>query len=169
MNTNYPKSIITMHWLTFLLVIIVYMSSGNPIGAGWIGDLHVGGGILILVLFFIRIILIFFHQKDIPQHGVTNIYQNILFKIVKFTLYLSLFIVPVFGWLALSSLTENFQIQSLNISLLSSVKNNYFIADIHKLLGNIFITLVGLHACAALIYHFIFKDNVLKSMFLKKK
>jgi len=48
------------------------------------------------------------------------------------------------------------------------VKDLKFIAELHQFLANFFITVVGLHARAALIHHFIFKDNVLKSMFFKK-
>jgi cytochrome b561 len=51
---------------------------------------------------------------------------------------------------------------------LSSVREVKYIGQIHQFLGNFFITVVGLHACAALIHHFIFKDNVLKSMLFKK-
>ena len=32
----------------------------------------------------------------------------------------------------------------------------------------VLVVIVGLHACAALIHHFLFKDNVLKSMLFKK-
>jgi len=48
------------------------------------------------------------------------------------------------------------------------VKDLKFIGELHQFLANFFIAVVGLHACAELIHHFIFKDNVLKSMFFKK-
>ena len=51
---------------------------------------------------------------------------------------------------------------------MSSVREVKYIGQMHQFLGNFFITVVGLHACAALIHHFIFKDNVLKSMLFKK-
>lgn len=91
-----------------------------------------------------------------------------LFKTVRFFLYLSLCIVPIAGWMTLSSFTDNFHVLSLNLPLLSTVWGSDYIADAHQFLGNLFIALVGLHACAALVHHFIFKDNVLKSMLFKK-
>lgn len=38
------------------------------------------------------------------------------------------------------------------------------IGDLHELFANTFIGLAGVHAVAALIHHFVFKDGVLKSM-----
>lgn len=168
MNNNYPKPMIIMHWITFVLVVIVYLTSGDPTRTGLQGQIHVVGGISIFILFFMRLIFLFIYKERIPQNEIINSYQIKLFKIVRFTLYLSLCIVPIAGWLALSSLTDNFQVFSLNLPLLSSVKDLEFIAELHQFLGNFFITVVGLHACAALIHHFIFKDNVLKSMLFKK-
>jgi cytochrome b561 len=75
-----------------------------------------------------------------------------------------LFVVPLFGWLALSSLTDSFQLFNKDVPLFSLAQNVDYLGNIHKLLGNLFISLVGLHACAALLHHFILKDNVLKSM-----
>ena len=97
-----------------------------------------------------------------------NQYQEKLFKIVRFTLYLNLSIVPIVGWLALSSLTDNFKVLFLNLPLLSSVRDIQYIGELHEFLGNAFITIVGLHASAALIHHFIFKDHVLKSMLFNR-
>jgi len=116
----------------------------------------------------VRLSFVFIYKRSIPENEIINSYQIKLFKIIRFTLYLSLCVVPIAGWLALSSLTDIFQVFSLNSPLLSSVKDLKFIGELHQFLANFFIAVVGLHACAELIHHFIFKDNVLKSMFFKK-
>ena len=116
----------------------------------------------------IRLSFISIYKKSIPQNKIINQYQKNLFKIVRFTLYLSLCIVPIAGWLALSSLTDNFKVLFLNLPLLSSVRDIQYIGELHEFLGNAFITIVGLHASAALMHHFIFKDHVLRSMFFKR-
>ncbi len=168
MHNTYPKPIIIIHWLTLLLVVIAYLSSGNPTNTGLLGQVHVTCGLSILILFFIRLSLIVIYQKNIPQNEIINHYQNRLFKIVRLMLYLSLCIVPIAGWLALSSLTDHFKIGSVNLPLLSSVRGVNSIGELHQFLGNAFIALVGLHGAAALIHHFIFKDHVLKSMLFKR-
>jgi cytochrome b561 len=169
MNNNYPKPMVAMHWVTFLLVLLVYFTSGNPIKTGIVGQIHVLGGILVFILFFIRVILVFIYKDNIPKNRMINAYQIILFKIVKITLYLSLCCVPILGWLALSSLTDSFSAWSINIPLWTEVSGDHFIAELHQILANVFMTLVGLHACAALIHHFVFKDGILKSMLLRNK
>ena len=168
MKNNYPKSIIILHWITFVLVAMVYLTAGDPTTAGLRGPIHVVGGISVFILFFVRLIFIFLYRRSIPQTEIIHSYQIILFKIVRFFLYLCLCIVPIAGWLALSSFTDNYKVLSFNLPLLSSVWGSEYIGDVHQFLGNFFIALVGLHACAALIHHFIFKDNVLKSMLFKK-
>lgn len=157
-----------MHWLTFILVATVYLTGGNPINTSLLGQIHVIGGISIFLLFLIRLSFISIYKKSIPQNKIINQYQKNLFKIVRFTLYLSLCIVPIAGWLALSSLTDNFKVLFLNLPLLSSVRDIQYIGELHEFLGNAFITIVGLHASAALMHHFIFKDHVLRSMFFKR-
>lgn len=105
-----------------------------------------------------------YYSNRLPKNEILNKIQEVLFKTVRFLLYLCLFVVPLFGWLALSSLTDSFQLFNQDVPLFSLAQNVDYLGNIHKLLGNLFISLVGLHACAALLHHFILKDNVLKSM-----
>ena len=168
MKNTYPKPMIIIHWLTFVLVATVYLTGGNPTTTGLLGQIHVIGGISIFILFFIRLSLIFIYKNSIPKNETINQYQKKIFKMVRFTLYLSLCIVPIVGWLALSSLTDNFKVLFLNLPLLSSVRDIQYIGELHEFLGNAFIAIVGLHASAALIHHFIFKDHVLKSMLFNR-
>lgn len=55
MVLHYPKPIIFIHWLTLLIVIAAYISSGNPLYTGVQGQIHVACGITIFLLFFIRL------------------------------------------------------------------------------------------------------------------
>jgi cytochrome b561 len=115
-------------------------------------------------IIFIRLGFIVYYSNRLPKNEILNKIQEVLFKTFRFLLYLCLFVVPLFGWLALSSLTDSFQLFNQDVPLFSLAQNVDYLGNIHKLLGNLFISLVGLHACAALLHHFILKDNVLKSM-----
>ena len=169
MSDHYPKPMVLIHWGTLFLVLLVYFSSGNSIKTGILGQIHVLGGILVFILFLIRVLFVFIYKDTIPKNRMISAYQKILFKIVKTALYLSLCCVPILGWLALSSLTNSFHAWSINIPLWTEVRGDHFIAELHQILANVFMTLVGLHACAALIHHFVFKDGILKSMLLRNK
>lgn len=164
MHNNYPKPIVLMHWVTFILVAVVYLTSGDPTESGITGQIHVIGGMLIFVLLALRLILIFANRKQLPQQTVVSPLQFKLFKIMKWALYLSLLIVPIMGWFALSSITDQYSIFSTALPLIPQLRDIEFVAEIHELLGNVFITLAGLHAAAALLHHFVLKDRVLKSM-----
>ena len=169
MKSAYPKPVIIIHWITFILAAVAYLSAGNPAETGWLGQVHVSAGISIFMLFFIRLGLIFIYRRSIPHNQAINKYQKKIFEIVRFALYLSLFAVPLAGWLALSSLTGSFTVLSFNLPLLNSLLGAEYIGGLHEFLGSFFIAIAGLHACAALMHHFIFKDNVLKSMLIRKR
>lgn len=81
MHNTYPKPIIIIHWLTLLLVVIAYLSSGNPTNTGLLGQVHVTCGLCILILFFLRLSLIVIYQRNIPQNEIINQYQNRLFNL----------------------------------------------------------------------------------------
>ena len=118
------------------------------------------------MLFFIRLGLIFICRHSIPHKQAINKHQKRSLKSsdLRCTSAYSLF-----RWLALSSLTENFTVLSFNLPLLNSLLDAEYIGGLHEFLGSFFIAIAGLHACAALMHHFIFKDNVLKSMLIRKR
>ena len=79
MKNNYPKPIIIMHWITFVLVAMVYLTAGDPTIMGWKGQIHVAGGFLIFILFFLRLSFVFLYRKSIPKTEIINSYQIMLF------------------------------------------------------------------------------------------
>ena len=167
MKNNYPKPIIILHWLTLCLVLIAYFSSGNPLHDKIWGQVHVMSGLLVFAISIARVTIVYCYRKQLPHNKIISRYQEKLFKLVRLVLYLSLFIVPVVGWLALSSMTTQFDLYSMQLPLAGLTTSNHLIGEAHQFLGNMFIFFVGLHAAAALAHHFVFKDGVLKSMLAK--
>lgn len=55
MQTRYPISIIALHWLMAALVIIAYITGGNPVRNGFEGEIHAASGMLIALLLLIRL------------------------------------------------------------------------------------------------------------------
>lgn len=169
MKNKYPFPIMIMHWLTLCLVVLAYLTGGDPTVHLKSGELHVFAGVSVFLLFFIRIIMIFTYRKDIPLNKPMNKYQRTLFLMVKYTLYSLLFLIPVLGWVTLSGLTESYQFFGMSLPLISNSWDVEKIGEIHEFLGNSFMVLICFHALAALIHHYVFKDNVLKSMLYFKK
>lgn len=168
MSTKYPFPVMLIHWLTFFAVLIAYFSSGNPTVHQFTGEIHVFFGVSVFLLSCLRIIIVYMYRQDLPVNKPFNKYQNFLFFLVKYTLYLCMFLTPFLGWLALSSFTDRYQLFGVNFPLMNilDIEN---IGEIHQFLGNFFMIIIGLHASAALLHHYVLKDNVLKSMLYFKK
>ncbi|WP_111891738.1 cytochrome b [Acinetobacter sp. MB5] len=164
MIKKYPRTMMAIHWITLIAVATAYITSGNPIKEPQLGTIHLLSGGTVFVLFCLRCIAFLALHKDFPKNQILGKFQHFAFKSVKVLLYALLIIVPVSGFIALSSITQHYVFFGLNLPLIFSVYGIHGLGNIHQVLGNIFIYLVGLHACAALFHHFVVKDNVLKSM-----
>ncbi|WP_374255046.1 cytochrome b [Acinetobacter brisouii] len=164
MIKKYPRTMMAIHWITLIAVATAYITSGNPLKHPQLGTIHLLSGGTVFVLFCLRCIAFLLLHKDFPKNEIINKLQNFLFKTVKVLLYALLMIVPVSGYLALSSIADSYSLLGQNVYVIESLYGDFYLGDIHQVLGNVFVSLVGLHACAALFHHFIVKDNVLKSM-----
>lgn len=162
-NQKFPKLVIYAHWATLCLVFLAYVTSQSPIQDQWLGQMHVLAGSIVFIFFFIRITLYLSFRTQFPDVPKMPKFQDNAFKWMKISLYLCLFFVPFFGWFALSTTQSHFHILGVNFPMIKIIEN-YNIGLLHQIIANIFITLIALHACAALFHHFILKDNVLKSM-----
>ena len=163
---KFPHLVILTHWLTLLLVLVAYFTSQSPIEDRWLGQTHVIAGSLVFIFFFIRIFLYMSFKDKFPKVLFKSEIQRKAFKLMKLCLYICLFAVPLLGWFTLASTQTSFSLLGMVLPQML-FSSNADLGNIHPIIANIFITLIGLHALAALIHHFILKDNVLKSMRLK--
>lgn len=166
--SKYPLPMILIHWLTVLAVAIAYITSGDPTEATstteqLIGETHVFTGDLVFVLVLLRIIL----KRLLPQPPVinTNHLLELTAQTVHGVLYGLMLVTPIAGWCALTSKVEHFHALIFDVPLLA--KPDEFIeliGEYHPLIGNVFITLAGLHAAAGLLHHYYLKDGTLRKM-----
>lgn len=167
-HTRYPTPLILMHWLVALLVLTVYLTGDHPTRDGIIGEIHVAGGILIAMLLCLRLPMRLFYHRQILQHAGAT-WQQLTAKLVQFALYGAMLLVPLTGWLAISSETTQFSVLGWQIPLMmfgSEAEWVEEIGDVHEFCANAFIGLAGFHAVVALVHHFVWKDGVLRSMSL---
>ena len=162
-NKRFPQVVIYAHWMTLLCVLAAYFSSQSPIKDGWLGQTHVFFGGLVFILFFVRIILTMHFKDQFPEVPYLSRLQKRAFQLMKLALYTGLFAVPLLGWLTLASTHQSFILFGIDLPKVLFIPN-LDIGEIHPIVANIFMTLIGLHALAALVHHFILKDGVLKSM-----
>jgi cytochrome b561 len=84
----------------------------------------------------------------------------------EFAIYIFMFVMPLLGWLILSG--ENQLAPFFGLHLPALIGDNKALAkqleEIHETIGNVGYILIGLHAAAALIHHYFYRDNTLVRM-----
>ena len=171
-TTKYGLLSISLHWLIFLLMVAVYFTieirgvipKEEPV-RDTLKLLHYLLGLSILALFVPRLInsLKSVTPNIEPPHSHQ---QKVLASFVKFALYVMMIGMPLSGWLMLG--TEGKTVSFLGIDLPMLIGEKKWLAwvfhELHELGGTVGYLLIGLHILAALIYHYVIKDNTLKRM-----
>ena len=86
--------------------------------------------------------------------------------VTEFAIYIFMLVMPLLGWLILSG--ENQPVPFFGLQLPALIGENKALAkqfeEIHETVGNVGYFLIGLHAAAALIHHYFYRDNTLVRM-----
>jgi len=88
-------------------------------------------------------------------------------KAIHSMLYVLMFAMPITGWLMSSA--AGFKVSMFGLFLMPDLvapdkEFGHKMAEIHEILAYILIVLISLHAAAALLHHFYYKDNILRRM-----
>lgn len=162
-----------IHWSAVLLVGLAWVLGviGDDLPKGDIRKLgesvHVSAGLLIGGLLLIRLVWLTISKapKAIPI-PIGNFLLN-AGKIAHVTLYLLLFGVVATGITLQFARGESSSILGLYEMTSSWIKDRPFahsIKEFHEFFAHSLIILATIHAAAALVHHFVFKDNTLKRM-----
>ena len=155
---TYNTAQILLHWAIAALIIFNYFVSegmgrafrqhldDSNTGYNLVASLHVYVGLAVIALVVIRIIVRVLSKK--AKTASTNLIDRVS-RIVHEILYLLMFLVPVFGATAW-------------------YVGIHFMGDVHEIAMNIMMTLVLLHAAAALFHQYVLKDGTLLKMLGQK-
>jgi P-type Ca2+ transporter type 2C len=161
---------IGLHWLMLVLLIAVYacieLRGYYPKGSdirdafkAW----HYSLGLSVFVLVWLRLLFNLFGsfpqiEPELPQ------WQKLSSGLVKTILYIMMIVMPLAGWLILS--TEGKPVLFFGLQIPSLLNENKVVAEltkeIHTAFGTVGYFLIGLHAIAALFHHFVLRDNTLQ-------
>lgn len=175
MNNKYSGLQISIHWLVFLLVIVTYCAmelrglaprSYRP----WFNMVHVSCGIAILVLMVTRLLVRLKRPAPPivpkPKPMITG-----LSHLGHLAIYLLFIALPALGLIMMYNRGNPWI--AFGIVMPHAVESNFDIVDVvkeyHVLLANLGYWLIGLHALAALMHHYFWKDNTLLRMMPKKR
>ncbi|QHS11533.1 cytochrome b [Sinimarinibacterium sp. NLF-5-8] len=170
--TRYPKTLIALHWLTLLLIVAVYVliefrdiyPKGTP-GRDAMKYWHFVLGLTIFALTFVRLVArarVTMPMISPPPPG----WMDTLGRAAHFVLYAFLIGMPFLGWLTLSAKGAVIPFWGLELPSLLEVDKAVAkqLEEIHATVGTVGYALIGLHASAALLHHFMMRDNTLRRM-----
>lgn len=164
----YSPVSIGLHWLMLALLVAVYavilLREGYPRGSdireafkAW----HFSLGLTVFALVWLRVVL-----RAVGHHRAAGGWSDWIARAMHLALYAFMLVMPLLGWLTLSA--DGDPIRFFGVPLPALTAPNELLADrtkeIHETLGTVGYWLVGLHAAAALLHHYVFKDDTLKRM-----
>ncbi|MBM4238009.1 MAG: cytochrome b [Gammaproteobacteria bacterium] len=171
-SNRYPSASIFMHWLMLILLAGVYtmielhdeFPAGSPtyeLLETW----HYMLGLTVFVLVGIRLVLRSRFTAP-PIEPLPPAWQRGLSRLVHGLLYALMIGMPIGGWLMLSAKGETIPFYGLTLPALLSPNEELaeLIEEIHETVGVTGYYLIGLHTLAALVHHYLIRDNTLQRM-----
>lgn len=171
--TRYSGPLIALHWLTLLLLAVVYVlvelrgifprgSDGRAAMMQW----HFMLGLLVLALLPVRLALRRFGGPAPAIRPPLPLLQARLAGLMHLALYAFLLAMPLLGWLTLSAKGRPVPFFGFGLpALLGADKGlGRSLQEIHETLGDAGYYLIGLHAAAALFHHYWTRDDSLRRM-----
>ncbi|HEY8128396.1 MAG TPA: cytochrome b [Hyphomicrobium sp.] len=169
---TYTPALITLHWLTVLVIAAVftaielkgYFPKGSP-ERPLLTSIHMMLGITVLLLVVVRI-AIRTQNPAPPIVPASPAWQNAIAHLTHLTLYAAMVAMPLLGWLMTSAGGHAVPFYGLSLPPLLSENKPlaHNLEEVHEFIGNALYYVIGLHAVAALAHHYAFRDNTLTRM-----
>lgn len=168
---RYSLPSIILHWGMLLVLAAVYASIELrefwPKGSApreALKSWHFMLGLSVFGLVWLRVLARLIWPSPSAPQGPG--WRNLVANVTHLALYILMIGMPVAGWIILSA--EGKTIPFFGFELWPLVSANSALAEqveeLHELGGSIGYWLIGLHAVAALIHHYILRDNLLFRM-----
>ena len=169
MNANrYSPMSIGLHWLMLLLIAAVYATielKGNfPKGSEpreLLKHWHFMLGLSVFALVWLRLL-----ARWIKPVANLPGWPERFARMMHLALYALMIGLPLLGWLTLSAAGKPIPFFGLELPALVPVNaeraGQY--KELHELLGQAGYWLIGLHAAAALLHHYVLRDDTLRRM-----
>jgi len=170
--TRYGWPLIGLHWLTFLLIVVVYataeLSDAFPkgsVGRSNLRAVHEMLGLLVLALAGLRLAVRAFSAPPAIVPAPPR-WQALLATAAHLALYGLMIMLPLVGWLMLSAAGKPvpFFLWELPPLLAPSRSLAKVFEDVHEAIASVGYALIGLHAAAALFHHYVVRDDTLRRM-----
>lgn len=170
---RYGAAVQLMHWLTVIFVVCGFLLGqfGDVLPKGGARDaglvVHMTLGQCVIALLLIRLVWRLVNPPPLPEPTPLGRLLHVAARLSHFTLYGLLFVVPVLGMIV--QLKRG---HTLPIFAIADVQSPWpadrgvarTVLSLHGTLAYALLILAGVHATAALIHHYIWRDRTLSRM-----
>jgi cytochrome b561 len=174
---NYGIVSIILHWISAFTIIFLFALGVYMTGLSYYDDwyhkgpaLHISLGIL---LFFATLLRLIWRKTNItPENLSPHKSANLAATLIKIFLYILIFVVAITGYFittAEGQAAEVFNWFGLPASIELKADQVDLAGEIHEYASWLITIIATLHAGAALLHHFVFKDRTLKRMLFPKQ
>jgi cytochrome b561 len=172
MTDKYSLNLRILHWLTAILIIgmlaIGYYMTDLPKddpSRGLIYGLHKSFGVVIIGLFFIRVLIRKISHIPAMPRKINKLEQKAA-HIVHYILYFFMFSIPVSGYAASNLYGKTVKLFGIDMPILldKNPELGSIASFIHVNFPPILIALISLHLIGALKHYFFDKENIFKRM-----
>ena len=166
-----------LHWLTVILVMLAWTlgTFGDDLPKGAARDtglfVHISAGLVILVALVMRLVWRVAEPPPPPEPNEFGRWLGTLAdpaaRLAHYTLYALLIAVPIAGIVAQFARGNALPLFGLGEIASPWIRDRAFAhnaTEIHEILANALVIVAIFHAAAALIHHFVFRDNTLIRM-----
>ncbi|EPU0992610.1 cytochrome b561 [Cronobacter turicensis] len=175
MRSKYTSLQITLHWLVFLLVVMAYAAMElrglvpRSLGRLFIWT-HFSCGIAILVLMVTRLLVRMKYPAPpiVPKPRAMYIGLSHLVHLVIYLMFIGL---PLLGIVAKYYGGSDWYAFGISMPVAAEPDegSEMQLRAIHAFIANLSYFVIGLHAAAALVHHYFWKDNTLLRMMPGKR
>lgn len=171
-SLRYGRLSVAMHWLMLLLIAAtygciefreLYEKGSEPREA--LKSWHFMLGLTVFALVWLRLLLRLGGTTPAIQPPPPR-WQQTLGRAMHVALYLLMIGMPLGGWVVLSASGKPIPFFGLELPALVSENKELAksVKEIHEAVGELGYWLIGLHAAAALVHHYLLGDNTLQRM-----
>ena len=171
-KTGYAAPMVFMHWLMLILIAAGYalmeLKSLAPRGSDLrlnMSNLHYLLGLSVLGLVWLRLALRMAGTVP-PIEPAPVAWESALAKAIHGFFYAFMVVLPLLGWLALSAKGRPVHLFVFDLPFLIGPDEAWArrLKEIHETVANVGYVAIGLHAAAALLHHYVKRDNTLRRM-----
>jgi cytochrome b561 len=168
----FDRVTIGVHWATVLIVLALFSSawlhaySHDSVHKALLLQIHRSLGVTIWMITIVRLMWRLTHAKLPPFPASMSRLHRAVVRMNEYTLYVLLLVQPLTGLAATLLRNRPFTLFVWNVSPLMSESSTIWIAleRVHDIGACAFGALILGHAAAALIHHFVLRDDVLECM-----